>query len=154
MLQILNMHFPLNINGDDGTTLFIKNSTFSFMVRAPLYWWIDCDWDKYCLNMPLDNFEFSLDGFTDEQQELFIQTHEHLGKLTPRQIMQTLPLSAIIEGRVDMPYRAIVKTCQNYLCGDMKYYPPYSFPNEREWADFCETLLDIKGVRDLAEEEL
>lgn len=156
MLKVLNMvgnHFSVRDTGED---LFKKNPRVQFLIQAPVYWWIDTDWCVYSLALPTNKFEFCLDGWP--AGALFPQSISdyisHTKKaLTPRQLMQILPMSVYIDGIVSLTYREIVEVCENYIAGEYKYVAPFSFPNEREWKDFCETLLDIRGVRDLIQEE-
>lgn len=139
---------------DTGLDLFRHNPTVIFKIRAPMYWWIDTDWIKYYFNMPLTDFEFCLDE-TVRNSEVQAELIKMLTNCkTDRQRMQLLPLSAIVTAELSLSYQEIVEVCENYLNGEYNYNKGYGFPNEREWTDFCETLLDIKGVRDLVKEEI
>lgn len=153
MLQVEQVDNVLQPLGNTGEELFKENSTFIFTIKAPIYWWVDCDWVKYKFNMPLSDFEFCFDTFESTQQQELIQAHEYISNLDPYQLMQILPLATYITGVIELSYREIVEVCENYIAGEYIYHKQYSFPNEREWTDFCETLLDIKGVRDLMEDE-
>ena len=57
----------------------------------------------------------------------------------------------IVSGTIFLPYKDIIEICEDYVSG---YYTKSDFGIKREWTDFCETLLDIKGVRDLVQEEV
>ena len=157
MLQVLNMmgnNFSVKDTGED---LFKKNPTIQFLIKAPIYWWIDADWCTYSQALPTNNFDFCFDSWPENS--IFPQTMSSYiarvkKKLTPRQLMQLLPMSTYIDGIISLTYQEIIEVCENYVAGEYKYVAPFSFPNEREWKDFCETLLDIRGVRDLIEEEI
>ena len=56
------------------------------------------------------------------------------------------PVSTLAKGTVFLKYQDIVEICEDYIS---KQYENSDFGTEREWRDFCETLLDIKGIRDL-----
>ena len=139
--------------GENGLDLFKKNPTVLFEIKAPIYWWIDTDWIKYYLNMPLDNFEFCLDKWEETvpliRYEKVVAQNPNLSK---RALMQILPLSTVVKATLELSYQEIVEVCENYVAGEYYYTKGYGFPNDREWADFCETLLDIKGIRDLVKE--
>lgn len=60
-------------------------------------------------------------------------------------------VSTQVNGKIFLQYQDIIEICEDYIAG---CYKKSVFGVEREWADFCETLLDIKGVRDLIQEEL
>ena len=75
-------------------------------------------------------------------------------KLKSRQLMQILPLSTYVEGAIMLSYQEIVGVCENYNCGEYDYKELYNeWPMSREWTDFCETLMDIRGVREILEKE-
>lgn len=140
-----------------GEILFEENPTFIFTIKAPIYWWVDTDWIKYNVNMPTSDFEFCFDE-VNEDSILLITLKGVLNTGNwgdwPRTLMQILPMATIVRGVIEMSYREIIEVCENYVAGEYNYQSGYSFPNDREWADFCETLLDLKGVRDLVEEEI
>jgi len=140
--------------GDSGLELFKQNPAVSFTIRAPLYWWIDTDWIKYYLNMPSENLEFCVDAFGMAQRSELAKAYQNVNYLAPRQLMQIMPLSTLATATIELTYREIIEVCENYVEGEWKYIRGYGFPNEREWKDFCETLLDIKGVRDLVKEKV
>ena len=155
MLQVISItgaHLPSSSTGQD---LLAKNPSIRFLVRAPIYWWVDTDWVTYSLSLPTKNLHFCVDTWPDGS--LFIEHMkdylEHVKRLEPRQFMQILAMSIYAEGIIELTYQEIVETCENYVAGEYRYIPSYSFPNDREWKDFCETLLDIRGVRDLIKEE-
>lgn len=154
MLKVLNIRWlTVPTNADDGNTLFKLNPTISFDIEAPMYWWIDCDWIKYYLNMPLGDFNFCLDEFEGKALEDFIKAHGNTDNLTPRQLMQVLPMSIVVKATIDLTYKEIVEVCENYIMGEYQYTKGYGFPNENEWSDFCEVLLNIKGIKELMEDE-
>lgn len=135
--------------------LFQDNPMFAFVVEAPIYWWVDIDWPKYYFNMPVNDFEFSQDEWNENLPLIrYEKVVAQNPNLSPRALMQILPLSTVIIGHINLTYREIVEVCENYVAGEYKYIHGYGFPNEREWKDFCETLLDIKGIRDLVKEEI
>jgi len=138
----------------DGTVLLQANPKMQLAIKAPIYWWVDTDWTKYFFNMPLDNIEFCLDAHDESgPSALDLKFLWNSAKLEPRQLMQILPLSTYVTAAIVLSYQEIVDVCTNYINGEYVYTSPYSFPNTKEWNDFCETLLDIKGVRDLVEEK-
>lgn len=158
MLKILNMQTTSTILGKDGEKLFAVNPTINFRIEAPLYWWVDIDWVKYRFDMPTSNFKFCKDAFLeyDPKRDIINTLESHLNTLEvePRKLMQLLPLSTIVEGVIKLSYQEIVEICENYVAGDYCYVKGFSFPNEREWKDFCETLFDVQGIRDLVEEDM
>lgn len=156
MLKILSVKTAQPHLDTDGVSLFANNPTITLDIEAPLYWWVDTDWDKHFFNMPLSDFKFCKDAFADydTKQDIINTLEFHLNTLEtePRKLMQLLPLSTMVKGIIQLRYQEIVKICRNYTMGEYTYTAPYSFPNEREWKDFCETLFDIPGIRDLVEE--
>ena len=107
--------------------LFETNAPFSFYVEAPLYWWLDFDYTK---------FGFELGDFSEKEK-------------------LTMPVNTVVQGRAVLTYQEIIEVCEDYVSGVYNYDSncAYRWSAEREWKDFCETLLDIKGVRDLVQEE-
>lgn len=149
MLQILKM-FPGSLGDVSGNELFEENPILKLVIKAPIFWWVDTSWEKYYLNMPLDNIEFCFDAINEDNPNVLdVKFLLNSAKLEPRQLMQILPLSAYVTAIIEIRYQDIVEVCKEYLNGNFEYTPPFSFPNTREWKDFCETLLDIRGVRDL-----
>lgn len=125
MLQILSMHCPYVHTDILPNRLYVDNYTFTFEVRAPIFWWIDFDGIR---------FGFDLSEFSEFEK-------------------QNASVSTNVVGWIYLEYRDIVDICSCYLNGAYKYdKQDFQWSNEREWSDFCETLLDIKGVRDLIEE--
>ena len=154
MLRILKM---INVSATKNTAneLFQQNPKLIFEIEAPLYWWIDTDWVKYYLNMPLEKFRFCYDEWDEAVPAIrYEKVITQNPNLTARQLMQILPLSTIATATIELTYQEIVEVCEDYINGQYKYVKPYSFPNEREWKDFCETLLDIKGIRELVKEDI
>lgn len=128
MLKILSMSCGLShtrqVSAQD---LYNVNHTFTFEVEAPLYWWIDFDGNKF-------GFDLSI--------------------FEPRRVVQSLPISTKVKAIVILPYREIFNYCYDYSHGEyLSYNTKYEWPNQREWSDFCETLLDIRGIRDLIQED-
>lgn len=142
-------------DGNNGLELFKQNPTVIFKIKAPIYWWVDTDWIKYYFNMPFSDFEFCFDAF-EEDNYYAEYTGRNLEKWKdePRKLMQVLPLSTYMKGTIELSYQEIIEVCENYVAGEYIYIKGYGFPDDREWADFCETLLDVKGVRDLVKEEI
>ena len=154
MLQVIKILPNVPPQHSAGDLLFEENPNFRLVIKAPIYWWVDCDWIKYSFNMPLSDFEFELDAFQFNEVPSALEELAHkFTNVTERKIMQLLPLSAYMTGVIELSYREIVEVCENYVSGEYTYVKGYGFPNEREWADFCETLLDGKGIRDLVKEE-
>lgn len=142
-------------SGETGLDYFKQNPTVILRIIAPLYWWVDIDWTKYYLNMPLSDFEFCLDGCDQELKTAMQDLSRNMADANrnERRIMQILPLSVMVTATIELKYQEIIEVCENYVNGEYTYIRGYGFPNEREWKDFCETLLDIKGVRDIVKEE-
>jgi hypothetical protein len=128
MLKVVGMGSVCCAFSEMSTTeLFQMNAPFNFYVEAPLYWWLDFDYTK---------FGFELGDFTE------------VDKLN-------MSVSTMVKGCAILTYQEIVTICQEYCNGVYKYtHKSYEWNNEREWNDFCETLLDVKGVRDLVDEEV
>lgn len=159
MLKIKKVHWDKKPHETDtGDNLFERNPTIQFLIYAPMYWWIEVEVPKYSFHMPLEDFEFCVDEFAEWVEGAPIPffknqlSQSHL--LSPRAIMQLLPMSTYIIGIIELSYQEIIEKCENYRAGEYIYYRPFSFPTEREWTDFCETLLDLKGVRDLVKEDI
>ena len=136
--------------------IFKSNPLFHLRIEAPMYWWLDSEFEKYHTEMPKDDFKFCLDSW-DVERNTYLQVMQGEvvnNKLTPRQLMQILPLSTYLEGDTELTYQQIVEICENYNCGEYDYEELYNqWPMSREWADFCETLMDITGVREIIEKE-
>lgn len=157
MLKIKKIHWDKKPHETDtGDNLFERNPTIQFLIYAPMYWWIEVEVPKYSFHMPLEDFEFCFDDFprADLIYPFYEDIYENISSLTPRQKMQVLPMSTYIIGIIELSYQEIIEKCENYRAGEYIYYRPFSFPTEREWTDFCETLLDLKGVRDLVKEDI
>ena len=102
--------------------LLQENPSFILSIRAPIFWWMDFDYTKV---------GFNLEDFSEEER-------------------REMPVSTIIEGSTILEYHEIVGLCDDYINGTYKYEGSwYQWSNEREWNDLCETLLDIRGVREL-----
>ena len=156
MLQVLGMIY--NTSETDGEKLFNQNPEFLLTVRAPMYWWLDCGFEKFNLCMPTKNLEFCLDSFSDcEAVRSYLWSMKYVTrnvKLEPRQLLQIMPLSTYLEGRVKLSYQQMVEVCENYACGEYDYKELYNqWPISREWTDFCETILDVHGIREIIEKE-
>ena len=105
--------------------LWYMNPPFNFYVEAPLFWWLD---------FPYEKFGFELGDFSDKEK-------------------LDMPVSTIVKGCAVLTYNEIIEVCEDYIQGAFKYEgKSYQWNAEREWNDFCETMLDIKGVRDLVQE--
>ena len=106
--------------------LFETNAPFNFYIEAPLFWWLDFSYTK---------FGFELGDFSEREKF-------------------TMSVDTIVKGVAVLTYQEIIEVCEDYVNGAYKYVASkHQWPAEREWKDFCETLLDIKGVRDLVQEE-
>lgn len=127
MLKVERVISPYSIRNDKcGEKLFIENKDFIFVIDAPFMWWLDVDGIRY---------GFELDEFNSDD-------------------IVNLPLSTSVKGVLCLSYQELVEICEDYIQGMYKYTGrSYQFPNEREWKDFCETVLDIRGIRDLIKEE-
>lgn len=102
------------------------NAQFTFFLIAPIYWWVDMDYMR---------FGFELGDFSETEK-------------------LNMSVSTNISGYVTLTYQEIIDVCTDYVRGVFKYEKkPFQWNTEREWTDFCETLLDIKGVRDFVKEE-
>lgn len=156
MLQVLSMRWSkIPTDNDTSNTLFNENPRVTFTIKAPMYWWIDIDWVKYRFNMPRYDYEFCIDesNRSIDVQRALQELLYLLSCKSDRQVMQLLPLSTIVTAKIELPYQEVITVCENYVAGEYRYTSGFSFPNEREWKDFCETLSDIKGVRDIIKEE-
>ena len=148
MLKVITIDSTaLKIGDYSGEELFKRNPVLTFTIKAPLYWWVDCDWIKYHMNMPLNKFEFCLDNW--QENSPYIQQMQSLIKnttLEPRQLMQILPLSTYLTAMIELSYQEVIEVCENWQAGEYEYVSPYSFPNEQEWTDFYNILIQIGGV--------
>jgi hypothetical protein len=158
MLQIKRMEGDSFAIDDTGDTLFQRNPILKLHIKAPMYWWIDADFHKWNMYMPTHDFEYCLDAWEGEGKSVpYIGQMKSVienAKLEPRQLLQILPLSTYLEGAVELSYREIVEVCENYSCGEYDYKELYNqWPMSREWTDFCETLMDIRGVREIIKKE-
>ena len=156
MLKILKIdgRYPPAVD-DTGETLFKRNPDINFTIEAPLYWWLDCDFEKFDFqfkkNPPydycLDEWKIS-DPYIQSMQLRLSQNKN----ISDRALMQIMPLGTIFTGRIILSYQKIVEICENYQCGEYAYQELRNeWATEREWKDFCETLLDLRGVRSLVE---
>lgn len=160
MLKILSMYggsqVPYWQAFHTGKELFKHNPRLELVIEAPMYWWLDCEFEHYNFIFPKkeNGLDFCLDEWENPSDEIsFIRIRLAQNKnLSDRQLMQILPLGTIISGRIILDYHKIVEICENYRYGEYKYQGlKNQWATEREWTDFCETLLDIKGIRDLVE---
>ena len=155
MLKVLGMEY--STSETDSEKLFAQNPEFRLQIKAPMYWWLDCDFEKRGLQMPTKNLEFCLDSYYECQSiHSFLWDIKYMMKTTkePRKLLQIMPLSTYLEGVVILTYQQIIEVCENYQCGEYDYQELYNqWPMSREWTDFCETLMDIRGVREIIEKE-
>ena len=155
MLRILSIDGKDKPNlTDTGNDLYRTNPTLNLVIEAPMYWWLDCEFERFNFIFPKNGLRFCTDAWESSSKEInsFINLLGRTKNFSDRQIMQILPLSTIITGKVFLSYQKIVEICENYCCGEYAYQELRNqWPTEREWADFCETLLDIRGVRTLVE---
>lgn len=122
MLRILAVCCPYSSSSASANLLFRENKLFTFEIVAPIYWWVDFDGVK---------LGFDLSAFSNKAR-------------------QQLSVSTPVVAWATLSYQEIVEYCQAYINGEYIYEDKYySWVNEREWNDFCETLMDIRGVRDL-----
>ena len=154
MLRILKMEHDFNVN-ESAEQLFKSDRDVLFTVEAPIYWWLTCDFEKRYFDMPKDEFKFCFDAW-DQYSDTFIQQLQLKvfdTRLDFRKLMQILPLSTLVVAKVYLSYQDICEVCENYLHGEYDFKEIYNqWPMSREWTDFCETLMDIRGVRELIEE--
>lgn len=157
MLRILEIKCNQRVSSDDtGDNLFKRNPEFNLIIEAPMYWWLDCEFERFDFIFPKNKNGLS---FCDEGGKIFPEWVNSLRTLftinkniSDREVMQILPLGTIISGRINLSYQKIIEICENYQCGEYSYQGLRNqWPTEREWKDFCETLLDLRGVRDLVE---
>lgn len=159
MLKIKSITWNTNENIAelDAYKLFAKNPSLQFDVEAPIYWWL-------CLsNFNIHHFlkdEQKLDEICTDKwencavldklkivlEQLSVECVINPKKELDRQLMQILPCGAVLRGCVCMYYEDIY-----YLVNDTE---PELMDNgaQREWDDFIETLMDIKGIRTLCED--
>lgn len=130
MLQILNTMYPYKYKYVEmsGEELFEENDCFIFDVEAPIHWWVDFSGERTKLNIP------------------------YVEPATVKRQGMELPVSTKVRGNVFLTYQQIVEMCEDYISGAYTNENTNWFA-EREWNDFCETLLDIRGVRDLVQED-
>ena len=147
-MLIVKRIMPMSVDRlhDTGETMLARNVVFKIYVKAPLYWWVDSSFEKYMFYLPTKDFEFSFDGD-------FKGNIDTTG-MTTREIMQVLPLATMVEGVIPLSYQDIIAICENYNSGEFDYHELYNeWPTSREWTDFCETLMDIKDVREILSKE-
>ena len=127
MLRILKvLHDYKNEFPLSGNQLFNENKRFNFIIEAPIFWWVD---------VSMLTYGFELGEFSETERK-------------------TMSISTNIRACLSLTYQEIVEICEDYVQGGYKFNnEPYKWSNEREWNDLCETLLDIKGVRDIVKEE-
>lgn len=155
MLEFKNIEHCF-FDSENGLVLFKRNPVVRLTILAPIYWWVDIDWPKYYLHLPLSDFEFCLDSFeTDSVPSAVAGLSEKLSLINDqeRKVMQLLPLSTLVTATIELSYQEVVEVCENYVAGEYRYIKGYGFPNESEWNDFCTELLKIPGIKDLIKEE-
>ena len=155
MLKILTVESKFKPTAETtGRIMFRDNPEFNFTVEAPMYWWLDCEFERFNFIFPKHkDLRFCFDSWKEDAR--FLRELKFIldkADFTDRQLMQILPLSTIMTARIVLTYQQIVEICENYQCGEYAYQELRNqWPTEREWADFCETLLDLRGVRDVVE---
>ena len=123
MLQVMMLR-PFSFISKDKPykELLQENPTFILSIKAPIYWWTDFNYSK---------IGFNLEPFSENER-------------------REMSVSTTIEGSVVLEYKEIIGICDDYVNEEYKYTGSwYQWSNEREWNDLCETLLDIRGVREL-----
>lgn len=149
MLRILNIEGIKLNSADTGEILYSKNPTLVFTIEAPMYWWIDCEFSHFSFILPKNNLRYCFDSWDTDNP--YIQRMQlALQNITDeRQLMQVMPLGTIFSAKVELSYHQILELCENYVTGEYDYRGFYNqWPTEREWTDLCESLLDIRGIRD------
>lgn len=126
MLRILNMQIPYKYKADvPAEKLFEDDICFIFEIEAPIYWWADFSGERTAFELP------------DITQNFEKRKNK-------------IPISTMVKASVFLTYQQIVELCEDYVTGVFIT----QWPTEREYADLCETLLDIRGIRDLVQEDI
>lgn len=134
MLKVYSMGYPYQYEHIDMSPqeLFDDNNCFILGIEAPIYWWLEFNGERARVILP------------------------YTPKNIDRDSLKKLPLSTTMRSNVFLHYQEIIEIVEDYIL------QAYSDENTkwiagREWKDFCETLMDIRGVRellhDLIEEE-
>lgn len=158
MLRITKIDwFDIEAEHKSPIEIYEEDEFISLTITAPLYWWIDTDFfsENSVFNIrDYTDLKFCFDEWTGEKKITDIignavtqaQVENYFEHGSVRKLFQILPLGIMITASVTTTYVTLVRDCEEYLRG--KGYT-YTFA-EREWKDFYETLLDIKGIRELA----
>ena len=106
MLRILEFNPPFSTPIMEKVTIsellyHSESRPFSFKIKAPLYWWVDCSYPTHFLNMPLDDFEFCFESFPKDSDVYKTIVKEVASRnYSPRQLMQILPLGTYATGTI------------------------------------------------------
>lgn len=134
MLNVLSVKAPQFYGKDvPFEQLFSDNYSFVLEVEAPIYWWADFDGVRFYMDL-----SFLTNNPYQEPETVLLKT----------------PVSTKIKGCISLPYQSIIEICEDYKAGAYVYKKEVNkWPNEREWNDLCETLMDIRGIRYFVEKE-
>lgn len=152
MLKILSIDGNYKPKEEDtGSSLFNKNIDLNLVIEAPLYWWISCEYEHSSFDFPKYDRAYCFDAWpTDYSFVTDLKRNISGLENRDRALMQVLPLSTILVANMSLSYQQVCKICQDYGAGEYDYQGlRFQWPAEREWCDFCETLLDIRGIRDI-----
>ena len=149
---------------DTAERLFKRNSQILFTISAPIFWWKDTNF-KFSEQSLLENknfLDFIFDEWTPSEkliQELTLAIQQEQNKISFmdldqkqfRRLLEILPMGTMVRGSVCLSYQEVIQYVEDYLDGSM--FTTDFLPTRREWSDFCETLLDLRGVRIYVREE-
>ena len=149
---------------DDGESLLRRNPQILFTVSAPIFWWLDTNF-RFATHSLIENKNFSdlvFDEWAPHEkiiQELSLEIQKEQSKISIfevaskqfRRTLEILPLGTMVQGKIILSYKDVIKYVEDYL--DESLFSVDFLPTRREWSDFCETLLDLRGVRTYVKEE-
>ena len=156
MLRVTGIHWNQKPSDNDtGDILLLKNPAIQLTVVAPIFWWKDSNFNYSPLELTTSKKwnDFCLDEWELNEpiiQGLILKLMKLCGSKTDlRKTLEILPMGTMVEGNISLDYSDIVDYCKDYLDGSLLNCEV--LPTSREWTDFCETLLDIRGVREITE---
>ena len=121
MLRVLNMTVPYKYKPDvPKEKLFDDNVCFIMEIEAPIFWWVEYSGERTAFDL--------------KEINKYLETKK-----------RKVSISTSVKARIFINYQDIVEICEDYILGEYTS----QWKADREWADFCETLMDIKGIRDL-----
>lgn len=160
MVNIKNIIWVGDIAKMSPEDLFDDDTALTLVIEGPLYWWFSIDELfeeevdeliskdtelKFCFDT-WDSDEKICDFIRNAVNQALVENNSSVGDR--KKVLQVLPMGTMLTSTVHASYRAIVYEVMDYLSG---MYEDNSLPVSREWKDYFETLMDIKGVRELAE---